>query len=241
MRNLIICPVGSPLTFDSRFDQDNHWRYTKENREYETLVFQYSDFVPEAGTYDTLIKQKGFKWSIAKEYLKTIDLTQYDFIGFIDDDLITDVANMNRALLTAKERDMKLFQLSVTRDSDMFWPILINKPGVRYTKTDFIEVMGPFIHTSLLPVCQKLWEEYDIFSGWGFDKVLCDVTKELAYVIHESQMYHPKKESSYNKSNAFTEMDHLTNTVMPKFMKQYYNEDYTFKESQTEKELVLSI
>jgi hypothetical protein len=241
MRNLIFCPVGSPLTFDDRFDKENHWRYTKPNRLYETFVIQYDSFEPEINTYDMVTQQTGFKWSMAKKLLPIIDYEKYDYIGFMDDDLITDIDNMNRAFTIAKEKDLKLFQLSVTNDSDMFWPILLNKPGIKYTKTNFIEVMGPVIHTSLIPLCMELWNKYDFYSGWGFDKVLSDLTKEDTAVIHCSQMYHPKKESSYDKSNAFAEMDKLLGDVFPKFMQEKYNETWSFKESQIEKEIVLEI
>jgi hypothetical protein len=54
-------------------------------------------------------------------------------------------------------------------------------------------------------------------------------------------MYHPKKESSYDKSNAFAEMDKLLTDVFPKFMKERYGEDWSFKESQTEKEIILEV
>lgn len=241
MRNLIICPVGGPLSFDPRFKNEEHWRYTTPNRKYETLVFQYSDYVPEEGTYDTLIKQVGFKWSLSKEFLKKIDYTKYDYIGFLDDDLITDVENINRALDIAKSNDLKIFQLSVTQDSDMFYNILKNQPGEVYKKTNFNEVMGPFIHTSLIPICQELWDQYDIYSGWGFDKVLCDLTKTEAAVIHASQMYHPQRSGNYDKSKAFAEMDNLTNNVFPKFMKTKYNEDWSFTDSQYETEFVIKI
>ena len=241
MRNLVFCPVGNPLTFDDRFDRENHWRYTKPNRLYETFVVQYGSFKPEEGTYDALSQQSGFKWNLAKELLEKIGYEKYEYVAFFDDDLITDIDNLNRAFTLAKEKELKLFQLSVTQDSDMFYPILKNKPGVKYTKTNFIEVMGPVIHTSLLPLCMDLWKEYDIYSGWGFDKVLCDLTKEDAAVIHCSQMYHPKKPSSYDKSNAFAEMDKLLYEVFPKFVKKVYDEDWSFKESQIEKEMVLEV
>lgn len=239
MKNLIFCPVGSPLSFDERFDKDNHWRFTKEGRLYETFVVQYSNFEPEPGTYDRIIRQKGFKWNLAKEHLPKIDYSQYDYIGFLDDDLITDSYNINRALLLAKEKDLKLFQLSVTQDSDMFYDILKNKPGVRYSVTNFNEVMGPFIHSSLIPLCLELWDKYDIYSGWGFDKVICDLTKQDAAVIHCSQMYHPKRSGNYDKSDAFGEMNHLLTNVFPKFMKEKYGEDWSFVERQYEKQLVL--
>lgn len=241
MNNLIICPVGSKLSFDERFDTENHWRYTKKNRNYETLVFQYSEFVPEENTYDFLIKQKGFKWSLAKEWLKNNDYSKYDYIGFIDDDIITDIESLNYSLSLAKEKNSKIFQLSVTSDSDMFYKILKNNPDLVYSKTNFVEVMAPFIHTSLIPLCQKLWEKYDIFSGWGFDKVLCDLTKEEATVIHSRQMYHPKRHGNYDKTKAFQEMDLLTQEIFPNFMKETYGEEWEFNDTQKEISLVYKI
>ena len=108
MHNLIICPVGNPLTFNDKFDKENHWRYTKENRLYETLVFQYSDFIPEENTYDMLIRKSGQKWFLIKEHLKNINYENYDYIGFLDDDLITDVDNLNTAIKIAQENDLKI-------------------------------------------------------------------------------------------------------------------------------------
>jgi len=239
MHSLIICPVGNPMTFDDRFDKENHWRFCKPNRLWETVVIVYNNFEPEENSYDKLIRQKGSKWELIKNYLKTIDCSKYEYIGFMDDDLITDIDNVNRAIKISTENDLKIFQMSVAKDSDIFWPILVNKPGIKYTKTNFIEVMGPFIHTSLLPLCQELWDQYEIESGWGFDKVLCDLTKTDAAVIHASQMYHPKKVTSYDKTKAFAELDDLTYNVFPKFMKYKYNEDWSFKESQIEKQIIM--
>lgn len=244
MSSLIICPVGNPLTFDDRFDKENHWRYTNaKKRDYETLVFRYGDFMPEDRTYDILIKKPGFKWSLSKEFfndsgLEFLKNNSYDYVGFLDDDLITDIDSINNSLKLAKENDLKIFQLSVTQDSDMFYDILKNKPLAQYAKTNFVEVMGPFIHTSLIPTCLELWNKYDIFSGWGFDKVLCDLTKQEAAVIHRHQMYHPKKPSSYDKTKAFKEMDDLVDDIFPKFMKEKYNEDWKFVDEQKDTEII---
>jgi hypothetical protein len=239
MNNLIICPVGSPISYDNRFDKENHWRLCKKERLWETVVFQYSDFVPEPNSYDKLIVKKGLKWKLSKEYLNSIDYSKYTYIGFMDDDLITDIDNINKAINIAIEKNLKIFQLSVTEDSDMFYRILKNKSGVKYTTTNFNEVMGPFIHTSLIPLCLELWNEYDLSSGWGFDKVLCDLTKTDAAVIHSSQMYHPKRYGNYDKSKAFAEMDHLLNNIFPSFMKRKYNEDWSFIDQQREKTIVM--
>lgn len=241
MRNLIICPVGNPLTFDSRFNKDEHWRYTQSHRLYETLVFQYSDFVPEQGTYDRLEKKRGFKWNLSKDWLLANYYKDFEYIGFMDDDLITDIDNINRALTIAKQSDLKIFQMSVTQDSDEFFPILRHMMGMKYTTTNFVETMGMFIHTSLIPVVKLFWNQYDIYTGWGFDKVLCDITRTDAAVIHSSQMYHPKKESSYDKGNAFREMDHVIRHVTPKFMKDEYDIDWKFTDKQEIKQITFEI
>lgn len=239
--NLIICPVGNPLTFHPNFNKINHWRYTRGNRLYETLVFKYSNYVPGPETYDYFIEEKGFKWSLSKTWFKKNDYSKYEYIGFLDDDLSTDIDNVNRALTIAKESNSKIFQISVTQDSDEFFPILKNKPGVKYAKTNFVETMGMFIHTDLMPIVMEFWDEYDIYCGWGFDKVLCDITKTDATVIHASQMFHPQKISSYDKSAAFAEMDKVLYEVTPRFMKHKYNEQWSFVERQYEKEFVLEI
>jgi hypothetical protein len=36
-------------------------------------------------------------------------------------------------------------------------------------------------------------------------------------------------------------MDNLTDKVMPKFMKNKYNEEWSFKESQIEKQMIMEI
>jgi hypothetical protein len=240
-KSLIICPVGSPITFDERFNKEEHWRFVNQKRLYETLVFQYSDFVPENNTYDYIIKKKGFKWNLSKEWLKNNSYSQYEYIGFLDDDLITDIDNVNRSIELAKNSGLKLFQMSVTQDSDIFYPILKNDPNLTYSITNFNEVMGMFIHTSLIPICQELWEMYDIYSGWGFDKVICDITQTDAAVIHISQMYHPKRSGNYDKSAAFREMDDITLNIAPKFIRDKYNINWSFRDVQHIKNMFLKI
>lgn len=239
MRNLIICPAGVPLTFDDRFNANEHWRLANSApRYYETMVLQYKDYDIESNSYDYHARVSGDKWQLAKTVLNNLDYNDYEYIGFFDDDLITDIENVNRAIEIAQSNSLKIFQMSVTTDSDIFWPILVNRPDIKYTVTNFVEVMAPFIHRDLISLCLELWNQYDIKSGWGFDKVICDLTKVDAAVIHASQMYHPKRATSYNKPSAFEEMDHLLYNLFPKFVKTKYNEDWKFQELQYEKSII---
>ena len=40
---LIITPTGTDMFFDDAYDRDNHWRYTKSQRTYDTCVVVFND------------------------------------------------------------------------------------------------------------------------------------------------------------------------------------------------------
>ena len=87
MANLIICPVGMKMPHDPRWKEEEHWRWTSNDRNYETLAVVYNDFTPEANSYDNLIKLKGHKWQIIRDIAKDIPKGKYNYIGCVDDDL----------------------------------------------------------------------------------------------------------------------------------------------------------
>jgi hypothetical protein len=242
MRNVIFVPVGISIGFHPAYDAENHWRLTKPNRNYEVVAYTYNDFQPETGTYDTIIRDKGFKWELAKHFLETFDYTDYDYIGFWDDDLVTDIQSINRAIEIATEKDIKLFQLSTIAGSDSSHGILHQDLSKVYSVTNFNEGMGQFIHSSLIPTVLQFFKHHNVKSGWGFDLIMSSICKERCAVIHEVSMYHPSKPSYYDKSKAHKEMEKILNEVYPNFMRDQYKEDVgPYREPQTEYEFTLKV
>lgn len=225
MDNLIFVPVGIPIKFHDAYDKDNHWRYTKDTRNYKTIVYNYNDFEIEEGTYDIKVKDIGYKWEMAYHFLETYDYRDYNYIGFFDDDLITDIQSINRALEIAEKNNIKIFQLSTIEGSDSSHRILHQDKEVKYTLTNFNEGMGPFFHSSLIPTLLKFFKYHQVKSGYGFDWILSAILKEKCGVIHECSMYHPNKPSSYDVGKANAEMHHIFNEVYPKFMSDLYGEN----------------
>jgi hypothetical protein len=90
MANLIICPVGMEMPHDPRWKKEDHWRWTHNKRNYETLLVVYNDFEPEPGSYDHLIRMKGNKFQIVRNVAHDIPLGKYNYIACVDDDLITE-------------------------------------------------------------------------------------------------------------------------------------------------------
>lgn len=242
MRNVIFVPVGIPIEFHPSYDANNHWRINKPTRNYTVVAYTYNEFQPEPETYDVLVKDKGYKWELAKHFLETFDYTEYDYIGFWDDDLVTDIQSINRAIEIATKNDIKLFQLSTIAGSESSHRILHQDLSKSYSITNFNEGMGQFVHSSLIPTILQFFKHHKVESGWGFDLIMSSICKERCGVIHEVSMYHPAKPSYYDKSKAHREMEKILNEVYPNFMRDQYKEDVgPYREPQTEYEFTLKV
>lgn len=241
-KSLIFCAVGNPLFYCNAYNDEDHWRRTKNPRDYETIVYQYKDFYLEPNTYDFIHRAEGYKWQIARKFLKEFDYSKYEYIGFMDDDLITDYQSVNRGLQIARENDIKLFQLSTIKGSESTHKILHQQYGIKFTLTNFLEGMGPFIHQSMMPTFVNLFDYHDFKSGWGFDIILSPILKTYAGIIHEVGMFHPARKSYYDKTAAFEEMDLILQKIYPKFMKDKYNEEVSaYNEQQKEFEITIKV
>lgn len=235
---LIITPTGRPIYFHEDYDKDNHWRYTKPERTYETCVVLYNDFVPEPNTYDMIVRQKGFKWKVLPELSKKIMWEDYDYIGFWDDDYATDIQSINKALEYARRYDFRLFQQATT--SFQTYDCLKHKPEYAFTETNFIEIGIPFFRNDIFRKMIRFIEDYNKDTmnweaSWGIDKVMCYYLQASAHVVHETTARHMVPESSmYDKTDAFREMDYLMRDFFPRYMKETFNIDYQYADVQQE-------
>ena len=228
---VIFVPVGIPVHYSDDYDKYNHWRWAKENRNYDVIAYSYKDnFEVEDGTYDVLIKnQKGFKWELARHFMENFDYSDYRYAAFFDDDVITDIQSINRAIEIAKENDLKLFQLSTKNGSEHTHQILFQDKSLKFTITNFNEGMGPFFDSKVVPDLLDFWKYHNVKSGYGFDLLFTEIIQQKAGVIHEVSMFHPPASfygytpSYYDKSEAVQEMYHVLNVVYPEYMKTKYN------------------
>lgn len=223
---LIITPTGCSMFFDDDYDKDNHWRYAKPERTYETCVVVFNDFQPEPGTYDYIIRMKGLKWNLIPEVCKIINWHNYDYIGCFDDDYVTDIQSVNESLRLARRYDFRLFQQSLT--SWTVYPCLEQNKDFMFTETNFIELGVPFFRNDIFRKILLFLNDYKYeCSDWGIDKILCYYLQATAHVIHSTSIKHVRQESSYNKEDGFREMRYLMHDFFPKYMKDKFNIEYT--------------
>ena len=231
-KSLIITPTGRPIYFHEDYDKDNHWRYTKPERTYETCVVVYNDFQPEPGTYDYIIRRKGLKWNLVPEVSKIINWEDYDYIGVWDDDYATDIQSINKSLAYARRYDFRLFQQSTT--SFQTYDCLKHNPEFAFTETNFIELGVPFFRNDIYRKVLRFLNDYRYEkSDWGIDKVLCYYLQASAHVVHETTVRHMlPDESTYNKEDGFREMEYLMRDFFPKYMQDNFGLDYQYSDVQ---------
>jgi hypothetical protein len=235
---LIITPTGCSMFFDEEYDKDNHWRKKTDGRSYEVCVIGFKeDYVPEENTYDYFFQYPvRKKWKQLPELCdflaeKGIKWWNYDYIGYWDDDYCTDIQSVELALRLARQFDMRLFQQSLT--SWTVYPCLRQNKDWLFSETDFTEMGVPFYRADIFKKVLTLLEDYVYNeSEWGIDKVMCFYLQQSAHVIHACSIKHMRRESWYDKNNAFKEMDYLMHEWFPKYMKDTFNLDYKYNDTQ---------
>jgi hypothetical protein len=230
---LMFTTVGTGLFFDDVYDKDNHWRYTKPERTYETCVIAFGGFEPEEGTYDYLLRMDGLKWNLIPQIAKAFDLSKYDYIGCYDDDHTTDIQSLNESLAIARHYDFKLFSQSLA--SERPWACMKHDPELFYTETDFIELSVPIFRRDKFEILMKFLDKYEIEkSDWGLDKIFCHLIQSNANVIHKNSIKHMRFDNShYDHADAFAAMNYLLTDFYPKYVKENMGiNNYQYVESQ---------
>lgn len=115
------------------------------------------------------IDGKGPKWPPLQKLL--IDnpeyLKRYDYIWCPDDDLEMSKPDMNRFFEICSEYKLELAQPSLTPNSPMTHPLLINNTASHIRYTNFVEVMAPCFSADCLRRVLPTFSGTQ--SGWGID------------------------------------------------------------------------
>jgi hypothetical protein len=239
MPNLIICPVGMEMPHDPRWKKEDHWRWTHNKRNYETLLVVYNDFEPEPGSYDHLIRMKGNKFQIVRNVAHDIPLGKYNYIACVDDDLITGYQDFNIGLEYAEKFNFQCWQLSMPHDSSLIFQPLFNDPTCDFSETNFIEMGSPFFKEDKFRFLMEFLDHWDNIEshfkleiGWGIDKTFYDMFQCPCNVVHSGMIHQPFRDSYYDKSRAMAEMNEYLYSIYPRILKQHYGRESRFIDRQ---------
>jgi len=235
-------PVGRNLNFHEKYKNEDHWRYTKNDRCYDIILLPYDkSFVPQEGTYDILLpSMHGMKWEIVQYFLNTYDYSGYEYVGFFDDDIITNYQSLNFALKLAEEHHMNIFQLSLSEGSSVNEPITkkIEERNLLYTITNYVECMCPIFHISMIPGLKEILSYCNPWIGWTIDLIYSRCLRTHCNIIHAVSMFHtppaPEQwlevepggfilQTSYKRDAALQEAINLSDNIFPTIYKKMHN------------------
>lgn len=234
MKNLIICPVGMKVPTGTTIDNKDHWRWINNKRNYETLVINYNDFEPELESYDYIIKMEGHKWNLIQEVSKIFPVDNYNYIGCVDDDLITDYKSFNIGLELAEEYNFQYWQLSMPLGSCLhpaYYNCLLQDPTCTFSATNFIEMGSPFFTSEKFNFLMDFLSHWKFKVGMGIDRVFFDLFQCPANVVHCATIHQPFRESYYDNTEATLEMYDFMYDKYAKILRQYYNRESYFVDS----------
>ncbi len=118
------------------------------------------------------IDSKGPKWPALYELIRKMqaEIETYDYVWFPDDDLVSNVEDMNKFFAIFHEHALKLAQPALTPDSIIGCPITLRNRAFKLRFTAFVEVMAPCFSREFLKQCWPLFTTN--ISGYGLDYLL---------------------------------------------------------------------
>ena len=126
-------------------------------------------------------------------YCISNNLSDFKYIGLLDDDICISISDLNKLLFTASIENLDVFQASLTHDSYYHHRQFIHKPGYQILLTDWVEIMAPFYTNAVFFEAGKDFTKS--ISGTGIDVYLIPTIQILlgktkTAVVHTVQMKH---------------------------------------------------
>jgi glycosyltransferase involved in cell wall biosynthesis len=116
------------------------------------------------------LREKTPKFEIISDVLENEDLTLYDYVILIDDDVVLPDRFMDRFITLQEHLEFCIAQPARTTNSYIDHPIVGQQMGVLGRQTRFVEI-GPVV--SIHKSCFELVFPFDMTSpmGWGYENV----------------------------------------------------------------------
>jgi hypothetical protein len=120
-------------------------------------------------------------------------VTDFKYIGLLDDDIFISFSDLNKLLFIANMEQLDVFQASLTHDSYYHHRQFIQKAGSVMIPTNWVEIMAPFYSSAVFFEAGKEFQRS--ISGTGIDVYLIPTVQVLlgktkTAVVHAVSMKH---------------------------------------------------
>lgn len=176
-------------------DNSLHLEWVNEHSQFDVVLSYFGNDVKYDLTHIKYVHHfKGSKWQgLYDFFLNHQDLwQQYDYIWLPDDDLSTDVENLNQFFQLCQEYNFDLAQPALTVNSYYSHLMLLQIKQAIYRETNFVEVMMPCFSKKAFDLCWRTFAENK--SGWGLEYLWYDILKNQYKIgiVDSTPIYHTR-------------------------------------------------
>ena len=162
------------------------------DRKYDIVLAYYKDDVPD-NCNDFCFKREGFKLPNFYYFASNYDISSYDAIFIVDDDIIMTSQDINKMFDIFIENKLLVAAPSMDDNSDIHYSFQKRNKLKDITYTNFIEVGTLLLDKSCIPKLLNLFKESG--SGWGADIIIPYIikpNKRQMGIINKVSSHHPK-------------------------------------------------
>ena len=203
-------------------DKSLHPQWFGDNRNWDIVVSYYGGNNGRyEGQYDYMHYFKGSKWQGLHDFIRTNKsfITQYEYVWFPDDDLLSDCENLNNFFELSSSLDLTISQPSLTEYSYYSWDITLKIPGIEARITDFVEIMAPCFKVKLFDNFSSTFSENT--SGFGYEWLWkkIAITKNIFKfgIIDSTPIFHTRKVGSAGHGGSQVSPVQEMNILMNKY------------------------
>tara|TARA_B100001758_G_scaffold247851_1_gene267757 strand:+ start:11809 stop:13272 length:1464 start_codon:yes stop_codon:yes gene_type:complete len=164
-KNLVYTSAGDNTDFYK------HW--CGNSKDYDLWVTYYGDDEKKYKLYskhsDYITKRKGFKFQNFYDLYNNKDLSQYERIFILDDDIIISTQDINKMFNISEKYDLNICGPTFNPRCKISHPKTINNPKWFMRYTNYVEVNVPLFKKEAL---RRLMDVFDPkLVGWGIDRL----------------------------------------------------------------------
>lgn len=149
---------------------------TAAPRNWHLIANCYDDTYLQTIAADLILSQnQGTKFAAVYRILEDAPgfFDAYDYVLFLDDDLLVTEDAITQLFMIAQSQDLKLAQPSLAPESAHTWSVLLARPNSIMRTLNTVEVMMPLVSRDALRLGSYLFARS--ISGWGLDFALGDL------------------------------------------------------------------
>ena len=147
----------------------NMWTSSK-NKNFDIVLYYYNS-LPPSNCVDYCVYHPGLKFENFYHFATNHDISKYDAIWIVDDDIQIDTQQINKLFQFFSKYDLDIAQPAFSLDSHISHPITLASSSCALRYCNFVENGVMMLSNRALSKCLEVFKYGR--TGWGVDYVCC--------------------------------------------------------------------